>query len=70
MESILSGYQEEDGMVEPSQHFWMLAYESYDYSLRRGLYRFAAFSLEQMSFRSSKTVTECTEETVSTLFLK
>lgn len=68
MESILSVYQEEDGMVETSQH--LLAYESYDYSLRRGPYRFAAFNLEQMFFRSSKTVTECTEETVSTLFLK
>lgn len=44
MESISK--EEEDETVETSQHFCMLVSESYNYSLRRGLYRFVAFSLE------------------------
>lgn len=43
MESIS---KKEEETVKTSQHFCMLAFESYNYSLRKELYRFAAFSLE------------------------
>lgn len=43
MESIS---KEEDETAETFQCFCMLMSESYDYSSRRGLHRFAAFSLE------------------------
>lgn len=66
-ESILSAYQQggrRSSWNLQTFHVWAV----YVYSWRRGPWRFAAFVLQQMSFRSTQTVTECTK--VNILFLK